>query len=74
MLQKYRIVNAEGLRAVDYEGTEYPIDQIDDTIAEKLYGRTHIIEKVPATAVATSSSDEEAQPASTSKSRTARAS
>ena len=46
MLTDYQIVNADGLRAVSYEGTEYPLDQINDKIAEKLYGRTHIIEKV----------------------------
>jgi hypothetical protein len=51
MLHEFKIVNAEGLRSVDFEGTEYPINEIDDTIAAKLYGRTHIIEKVPAATV-----------------------
>lgn len=51
-MHEYRVVNADGLRAVYYEGTEYPVNEIDDVVAAKLYGRTHIIEKVAAAAVA----------------------
>lgn len=46
MLQNFRLVNTDGLGSVNYKGVDYPINQIDDAIAEKLYGKTHIIQKV----------------------------
>jgi hypothetical protein len=72
-LQQFQIVNADGLGSINYQGVDYPINQIDDTMAEKLYGKTHIIQKVavPVAAVpATVAQDgDEAAPATKSRSK-----
>jgi hypothetical protein len=46
MLKDFQLVNTDGLGSINYKGTDYPINQIDDTIAAQLYGKTHIIQKV----------------------------
>ncbi|GAB2954740.1 hypothetical protein GCM10027048_20320 [Hymenobacter coalescens] len=70
MLKDFKLVGTDGLGSVNYNGTDYPISEIDDAIAAKLYGKTHIIEKVagPVAAVpATVAPEGEGTPATKSR-------
>jgi hypothetical protein len=57
MLKKFKLVNTDGLTGVFHKGRLIPFDKIDDAVAEQLYGKTHVLERVepeaaPAVAVA----------------------
>lgn len=54
-LTKFKLVHHDGIKSVNFEDRDYPLDQLTDAQAEKLYGFTHVLEKVPTptTAVAT---------------------
>ena len=62
MLSQYELVNTKGLRGLDYQGRFIPFDKIDDTLAEALVGKTHVLKrKSPkATAAALSAATAEA--------------
>lgn len=48
-LTKYELANTDGLKGVDFEGTFYALDKIDDDVAARLYGKTHVlVKKAPA--------------------------
>lgn len=52
-LSNYDLANTDGLKGVDFEGTFYALDKIDDTVAARLFGKTHIlVEKGAAPAAA----------------------
>lgn len=46
MLTKFKLVNTEGLSGLMYQGRLIPFDKIDDTRAEQLIGKTHVLERV----------------------------
>jgi len=48
MLKQFRLVNTKGLKALNFGGDTIPLDQIDDALAEKLIGKTHVLERVAA--------------------------
>jgi hypothetical protein len=50
MLKNFRLVNTEGLKGLFHKGRLIPFDKIDDTLAEQLYGKTHVLERVESTA------------------------
>lgn len=53
MLTKFRLLHTEGLKGLHYRGDFIPFDKIDDTLAEELVGKTHVLERLaeaPATA------------------------
>ncbi len=49
MLKKFKLVNTQGLSGVFYKGRNIPFDRIDDTLAEQLIGKTHVLERVAPT-------------------------
>jgi hypothetical protein len=56
-LTKFRIVPGTTTKAVFFKGDTIPLDKIDDALAEKLIGKTHVLERItpeptPAVAVA----------------------
>jgi len=63
MLTRYRLVNAEALRAVSFQGRTYVLANLTDADGDVLYGNTHVLEKVEA-----------ADPKPTRKARTRKAS
>ena len=62
LLAKFDLVNTKGLRGLDYQGRFIPFEKIDDTLAEELEGKTHVLKrKSPkATAAALSAATAEA--------------
>lgn len=46
-LTKFKLVNHEGMTGVNFNGRTIPLERIDDTLAEKLYGKTHVLERLP---------------------------
>lgn len=56
MLNNFKLVKTDGLTGLRYKGRTIPFDKIDDTLAEQLIGKTHVLERVaasPSVAVAT---------------------
>ena len=55
-LTKFKLVNTKGLKGITYKGDFLPFEQLDDTLAEQLIGKTHVLERIeeptPAVAVA----------------------
>lgn len=52
-LTKFKLVGHEKLKGLNYKGDFLAFDRIDDELAEKLFGKTHVLERVgeaPATA------------------------
>jgi hypothetical protein len=51
-LTKFKLVNHEGMTGLNFNGRTIPLERIDDTLAEKLIGKTHVLERLaePATA------------------------
>jgi hypothetical protein len=45
-LTKFKLVGHEKLKGLNYKGDFIPFDRIDDTMAEKLFGKTHVLERV----------------------------
>jgi hypothetical protein len=48
MLKNFNLVNTEGLTGVFHKGRTVPFNKIDDALAEQLYGKTHVLERVTA--------------------------
>jgi hypothetical protein len=46
MLKNFNLVNTEGLKGLFHKGRLIPFDKIDDTMAEQLIGKTHVLERV----------------------------
>jgi hypothetical protein len=55
MLTKFKLVKTEGLKGLMVKGRFIPFDRIDDTMAEQLIGKTHVLERLPGTESATTS-------------------
>lgn len=81
-LKNFKLVHTDGLQGITFQGDFIPFDKIDDTRAELLVGKTHVLERVtdaPATVPAqlalaeatepTSPAAEEATAPSTSRRR-----
>jgi hypothetical protein len=49
MLTKFRLVKTDGLKGLFLKGRFIAFDKIDDTLAEQLIGKTHVLERVSAT-------------------------
>lgn len=49
MLKNFKLVKTDGLNGVFYKGRNIPFDRIDDTLAEQLIGKTHVLERVAPT-------------------------
>lgn len=45
-LTRFKLVNTEGLSGLMYQGRLIPFDKIDDTRAEQLIGKTHVLERL----------------------------
>jgi hypothetical protein len=43
-LSRYKLVG--DTKAVFYNGDTIPVDKIDDALADKLYGKTHVLERI----------------------------
>lgn len=54
MLKNFKLVNTEGLKGLMYQGRLIPFDSIDDTRAEQLIGKTHVLERMAAAPATTS--------------------
>lgn len=46
MLKNFRLVHTDGLTGVFHKGRTIPFDKIDDKLAETLYGKTHVLERI----------------------------
>lgn len=46
-MKNFRLVNTEGLTGLFHKGRLIPFAKIDDTLAEQLIGKTHVLERVP---------------------------
>ena len=46
MLSKFKLVGTEGLKGLNYKGDQIEFAQIDDKLAEELYGKTHVLQRV----------------------------
>jgi len=46
-VKNFKLVNTQGLTGVFHKGRTIPLDKIDDTLAEELFGKTHVLERVP---------------------------
>ena len=53
MLKKFKLIRTEGLKGLMVKGRFIPFDRIDDTMAEQLIGKTHVLERLPGTEPAT---------------------
>ncbi|GEM_PF-2316824 len=51
-LKKFKLVNTSGLKGLYYKGDFLPFEAIDDTLAEQLIGKTHVLERLPEAATA----------------------
>jgi hypothetical protein len=52
-LTRYKLVGHEKLKGLNYKGDNISFDKIDDTLADQLYGKTHVLvrlEEAPTTA------------------------
>jgi hypothetical protein len=47
-LTRYKLVGHEKLKGLQFKGDFIPFDKIDDTLADKLYGKTHVLERLEA--------------------------
>ena len=47
-MKNYKLVNTDGLKGLFYKGRLIPFDKIDDQVAEQLYGKTNVLERVEA--------------------------
>jgi hypothetical protein len=45
-LTKFKLVGHEKLKGLNYKGNVIPFDKIDDTMAEELFGKTHVLERL----------------------------
>jgi hypothetical protein len=45
-LTKFKLVGHEKLKGLNYKGDFIPFDRIDDKLAEQLFGKTHVLERV----------------------------
>lgn len=52
-LNNFNLVHTEGLKGLMLKGRLIPFDKIDDTLAETLIGKTHVLERKPGTEPAT---------------------
>jgi hypothetical protein len=50
MLKNFNLVNTDGLTGLFHKGRTIPFDKIDDTMAEQLIGKTHVLERIKAEA------------------------
>lgn len=46
MLKNFKLVKTDGLKGLMLKGRLIPFDKIDDTLAEQLIGKTHVLERV----------------------------
>ena len=46
-LNNFNLVRTEGLKGLMLKGRLIPFDKIDDTLAETLIGKTHVLERLP---------------------------
>ncbi|MGI4871236.1 MAG: hypothetical protein ACRYFX_08670 [Janthinobacterium lividum] len=60
MLTKFKLVNTEGLKGLYYKGRLVPFDKIDDTLAQELVGKTHVLERLAAAPPTGGAADEPA--------------
>jgi nitrous oxidase accessory protein NosD len=49
LLTRFRFVNTNGLKGLNYKGDFIPFDKIDDKLAEELITKTHVLERLPST-------------------------
>jgi hypothetical protein len=49
MLTKFNLIRTEGLKGLMVKGRFIPFERIDDTLAETLMGKTHVLERKPGT-------------------------
>lgn len=47
MLTKFNLIRIEGLKGLMVKGRFIPFERIDDTLAETLIGKTHVLERKP---------------------------
>jgi hypothetical protein len=52
-LTRYKLVGHEKLKGLNYKGDNISFDKIDDTLADKLYGKTHVLVRLEEGEVAT---------------------
>jgi hypothetical protein len=52
MLTNFDLVNTDGLKGLNFNGDYIPFDKIDDAMAEKLEGKTHVLKRKAVTATA----------------------
>ena len=45
-LTRFKLVNTSGLKGLNYQGDFIPFEAIDDTLAEQLIGKTHVLERL----------------------------
>ena len=45
-LTKFKLVHHEKLKGLSYQGDFIAFDKIDDKLAEELYGKTHVLERI----------------------------
>ena len=45
-LTKFKLVNTKGLTGVHYKGDHIKFGDIDDELAEELFTKTHVLERV----------------------------
>lgn len=63
-LTKFKLVGTT--KAVFFQGDTIPVEKIDDDLAEKLFGKTHVLERItpePTPAVAVAQLAEASEPA-----------
>jgi len=54
-LTKFKLVNHEGMSGLHFKGRTIAFEKIDDTMAEELIGKTHVLERLPGTEPAATS-------------------
>jgi hypothetical protein len=52
-LTKFKLVNHEGMTGLNYNGRTIAFDKLTDEQAEKLFTKTHVLERLPGTEPAT---------------------
>lgn len=53
MLTNFKLVHTEGLKGLMLKGRLIPFEKIDDTLAETLIGKTHVLKRITAQESAT---------------------
>lgn len=48
-LSKFKLVNTKGLAGVHYKGDFIKLEDIDDELAEELFTKTHVLERLEPT-------------------------